>query len=115
MGTPFAHGNLKEVASTYLAKVVCNLLFSIVDVRVPSRLPDVSDKLVLTRRQVLLISIFFASHSFSPIIRDPISLGRFFERDVDAICEEEFCLVDNESGEPILLTREEKERIFLGS
>lgn len=32
---------------------------------------------------------------------------------MDAISEEEFCLVDNESGEPILLTREEKERIFL--
>lgn len=56
----------------------------------PSRLADVSDKLVFDTKT-----------------------GRFFERDVDAISEEEFCLVDNESGEPILLTREEKERIFL--
>jgi len=59
-------------------------------VRITSRLPDVSDKLVFDTKT-----------------------GRFFERDVDAICEEEFCLVDNESGESILLTREEKERIFL--
>jgi NAD-dependent DNA ligase len=29
------------------------------------------------------------------------------------VCEEEFCLVDQESGKAILLTKEEKERIFL--
>ena len=33
---------------------------------------------------------------------------------MDEICEDEFCLIDNDSGEPITLTREEKERIFLG-
>lgn len=39
--------------------------------------------------------------------------GRFFESKLDDICAEEFCLVDSETGKPILLTREEKERIFL--
>merc|ERR1719359_1082863 len=58
--------------------------------RLPTKLLDVSDKLVFDTKT-----------------------GQFFERDLDAVCEEEFCLVDNESGEPILLTREEKERIFL--
>lgn len=41
--------------------------------------------------------------------------GRFFEAKVDGIQEEEFCLLDPVSGKPILLTREEKERIFLDS
>lgn len=31
------------------------------------------------------------------------------------MCEEEFCLIDTDNGKPILLTREEKERIFLDS
>jgi len=39
--------------------------------------------------------------------------GRFYERNLEQVCEEEFCLLDAESGAQILLTREEKERIFL--
>jgi hypothetical protein len=42
--------------------------------------------------------------------------GRFFETNInegDCIPEEEFCMTDNESGELIRLTQEEKERIFL--
>ena len=38
--------------------------------------------------------------------------GRFFESKVEDICLEEFCLLD-EDGKPILLTRDEKERVFL--
>lgn len=41
--------------------------------------------------------------------------GRFFEKSVAEACEEEFCLMDEETGTPILLTREEKERVFLDS
>lgn len=41
--------------------------------------------------------------------------GRFYERKLEEICDEEFCLVDPVTGDPILLTREEKERIFLDS
>ena len=39
--------------------------------------------------------------------------GRFFESSLDDIAAEEFCLLDSETGQPILLTRDEKERIFL--
>ena len=39
--------------------------------------------------------------------------GRFYERNIEEVCEEEFCLVDSDSGKLILLTKEEKERIFL--
>ena len=48
------------------------------------------------------------------LVWDPKS-GRFFERNLDEVCEEEFCLLDEETGKPILLTREEKERVFLDS
>lgn len=48
------------------------------------------------------------------LVFDP-KTGRFYERSIPEICEDEFCLVDSESGSPILLTREEKERIFLDS
>ena len=48
------------------------------------------------------------------LVWDP-KAGRFFERNLDEICEEEFCLLDEETGKPILLTREEKERVFLDS
>jgi len=48
------------------------------------------------------------------LVYDPKG-NRFFERDIDEICEEEFCLVDSTNGSPILLTKEEKERIFLDS
>jgi hypothetical protein len=42
--------------------------------------------------------------------------GRFFETDIDkedCIPENEFCLIDEDSGSPVRLTLEEKERIFL--
>ena len=42
--------------------------------------------------------------------------GRFFETDIndaDCIPDEEFCITDNESGNLIRLTLEEKERIFI--
>lgn len=41
--------------------------------------------------------------------------GRFYEAKVAEVCEEEFCLIDEDTGTPILLTREEKERVFLDS
>lgn len=41
--------------------------------------------------------------------------GRFFESDIEEACREEYCLVDEETGKPIPLTVEEKERIFLDS
>ena len=42
--------------------------------------------------------------------------GRFFETDIDTEClpdENEYCVVDKETGELVSLTLEEKERIFL--
>ena len=44
--------------------------------------------------------------------------GRFFETDIDkddCIPDEEYCVVDKETGEMVRLTLEEKERIFLDS
>jgi len=41
--------------------------------------------------------------------------NRFFETDPAILCQEEFCLVDADTGGYILLTQEEKERIFLDS
>jgi len=42
--------------------------------------------------------------------------GRFFETNADeCIPDDEFCMVDEETGKPIRLTLEEKERIFLDS
>lgn len=44
--------------------------------------------------------------------------GRFFEsaiREEDCAPEEEFCVIDKETGELVRLTQEEKERIFLDS
>lgn len=43
------------------------------------------------------------------------SSGRFFETDIDSedcIPEDEYCVVDKDSGKPVRLTLEEKERIF---
>jgi len=42
-------------------------------------------------------------------------MGRFFELgdDTECIPDEEFCVIDKESGKAIRLTIEEKERIFL--
>jgi hypothetical protein len=44
------------------------------------------------------------------------SSGRFFETDIDkedCIPEDEYCVVDDETGDMVRLTLEEKERIFL--
>jgi len=44
------------------------------------------------------------------------SSGRFFETDIDeedCIPDDEYCVVDKESGKPVRLTLEEKERIFM--
>lgn len=44
------------------------------------------------------------------------STGRFFEADEkECIAEDEFCMLDKDSGKYIRLTVEEKERIFLDS
>lgn len=39
--------------------------------------------------------------------------GRFFESKIEDICLEEFCLLEEDGVTPILLTRDEKERVFL--
>lgn len=40
--------------------------------------------------------------------------GRFFETGLDeCIPDEEYCMIDEDTGKPIRLTTEEKERIFL--
>ena len=41
--------------------------------------------------------------------------GRFFEKDGECIPDEEYCVLDKDSGEMIRLTLEEKERIFMDS
>ena len=41
--------------------------------------------------------------------------GRFYEAKIEELCAEEFCLIDTDSGKSILLTKQEKERIFLDS
>ncbi|CAM9511766.1 unnamed protein product [Chrysoparadoxa australica] len=41
--------------------------------------------------------------------------GRFYEREIEELCRDEYCAVDEATGEPILLTKGEKERIFLDS
>ena len=46
------------------------------------------------------------------LVWDPTT-GRFFERNLEEVCDEEFCVLDESTGESILLTRVEKERIFL--
>lgn len=39
--------------------------------------------------------------------------GRFYEKEIEALCREEFCAVDEKTGKPIVLSIEEKERIFV--
>ena len=39
--------------------------------------------------------------------------GRMYEQNMDERLDDSFCLIDEKSGKPILLTKEEKERIFL--
>lgn len=39
--------------------------------------------------------------------------GRFYEKEIEMICREEFCAIDEKSGKPIVLSLEEKETIFI--
>lgn len=39
--------------------------------------------------------------------------GRFFEKEIQALCREEFCAIDEKTGKAIVLSVEEKERIFI--
>ena len=39
--------------------------------------------------------------------------GRFFEKEIEALCREEFCAIDEVTGKAIVLNVEEKERIFI--
>lgn len=58
----------------------------------------------------------FVSSVFKKEIAYDEKTGRFFETgygEGECIPDEEFCMTDNESGEMIRLTVEEKERIFL--
>lgn len=48
----------------------------------------------------------------SKLIYDP-SKGRFFEKEIEEICRDEYCARDEKTGEPIILSVVEKERIFL--
>mmetsp|Transcript_24131 Transcript_24131/g.31303 ORF Transcript_24131/g.31303 Transcript_24131/m.31303 type:complete len:315 (-) Transcript_24131:525-1469(-) len=48
------------------------------------------------------------------LIYDPRT-GRFYEKAIEEICRDEFCTVDEKTGEPVMLTVKEKERIFLDS
>lgn len=48
----------------------------------------------------------------SKLIYDP-NKGRFFEKEIEEICREEYCARDEKTGEPIILSVREKERIFL--
>ncbi|KAG5179923.1 hypothetical protein JKP88DRAFT_258228 [Tribonema minus] len=41
--------------------------------------------------------------------------GRFYEKKIEEICRDEYCAIDESTGEQVLLTLEEKERIFLDS
>jgi hypothetical protein len=59
--------------------------------------------------------VFITSNLKKEIVYDEAS-GRFYETgygEGDCIPEEEFCMTDNDTGEMIRLTVEEKERIFL--
>ena len=60
----------------------------------------------------------FVSSVFNKELAFDEKSGRFFETgydDGDCIPEEEFCMVDKESGNLIRLTIQEKERIFIDS
>eukprot|EP00640_Fibrocapsa_japonica_P002487 CAMPEP_0113939884 /NCGR_PEP_ID=MMETSP1339-20121228/6112_1 /TAXON_ID=94617 /ORGANISM="Fibrocapsa japonica" /LENGTH=282 /DNA_ID=CAMNT_0000943519 /DNA_START=233 /DNA_END=1081 /DNA_ORIENTATION=- /assembly_acc=CAM_ASM_000762 len=46
------------------------------------------------------------------IFYDPRS-GRFYEKSIEEVCRDEFCTIDEKTGEPIILTLAEKERIFI--
>lgn len=48
------------------------------------------------------------------LIYDPRS-GRFYERKIEEVCRDEYCAIDETTGQQVLLSKEEKERIFLDS
>jgi hypothetical protein len=59
--------------------------------------------------------VFITSNLKKEIVYDEAS-GRFFETgygEGDCVPDEEFCMTDNDTGDAIRLTVEEKERIFL--
>lgn len=39
--------------------------------------------------------------------------GRFYEKEIAALCRDEFCAIDETSGNPIVLSVDEKEKIFV--
>lgn len=39
--------------------------------------------------------------------------GRFYEKEIERICRDEYCATDERTGKPIVLSVEEKERIFV--
>ncbi|CAM9129828.1 unnamed protein product [Ascophyllum nodosum] len=41
--------------------------------------------------------------------------GRFYEKQIEEVCREEYCAIDESTGKPMLLTTGEKERIFMDS
>lgn len=41
--------------------------------------------------------------------------GRFYEKQIEEVCRDEYCAIDETTGEQVLLSIEEKERIFLDS
>jgi len=46
------------------------------------------------------------------LIYDPRT-GRFFEKKIEEVCRDEFCTIDEKTGEQVVLTLQEKERIFV--
>ena len=39
--------------------------------------------------------------------------GRFYEKEIETICRDEYCAIDEKTGKPIVLSVEEKERVFV--
>ena len=39
--------------------------------------------------------------------------GRFYEKEIEQICRDEYCAIDERTGKPIVLSVEEKERVFV--
>mmetsp|Transcript_32895 Transcript_32895/g.51630 ORF Transcript_32895/g.51630 Transcript_32895/m.51630 type:complete len:309 (+) Transcript_32895:50-976(+) len=48
------------------------------------------------------------------LIYDPRT-GRFYEKSIEEVCRDEFCTIDETTGEQVVLSVKEKERIFLDS
>jgi len=39
--------------------------------------------------------------------------GRFYEKEIEAICRDEYCAIDERTGKPVVLSVQEKERVFV--